>query len=199
MPYGDESETTLASLLAGRSRPAHRCRSGQSEASATSARHVRASGHDRNVPGPLAALETVLDRFDSFHRLGALYREGGERAFRGWLVSGFFQAALGWPWQAVVQGESLDVLLLDWADRPVVYIETKTPTAALQAKHRREMEGRLDRWGSLQHLVLTNGRLWERFDGLSQPIVPAASYAPGMHAGEFEALVAPLRATRYRP
>lgn len=180
--------------LLGHARPpAH------SEVSANFGFHVRAGGHDQIVTGPLDALETVLDRFDSFHRLGALYREGGERAFRGWLVSGFFQAALGWPWQAVVQGESLDVLLLDWSDRPVVYIETKTPTAALQAKHRREMEGRLDRWGSLQHLVLTNGRLWERFDGLSQPIVPAASYAPGMQAGEFDALVAPLRATRYRP
>lgn len=151
------------------------------------------------MPDPFAALETVLDRFDSFHRLGALYREGGERAFRGWLVAGFLQPALGWPWKSIVQGESLDLLLLDWADRPVIYIETKTPVYPLSVRHRREMECRLDRWGSIQHLVLTNGRLWERFDSITQPIMPAASYGLGTTPpAEFSALVSPLLAKRFR-
>jgi hypothetical protein len=151
------------------------------------------------VTEPSAALAAVLERFDSFNRLGALYREGGERAFRGWLVSGFLQAALGWPWQSVVQGESLDVLLLDWSDRPVIYIETKTPTSALLAKHRQEMASRLGRWGSLRHLVLTNGRHWERFDETRAPLVPSADFRTGAPPTEFDAFVTPLRAALYRP
>lgn len=146
---------------------------------------------------PLDALSAVLARFESFNRLGALYREGGERAFRGWLVSGFLQPVLEWPWRSVVQGESLDLLTLDWADRPVIYIETKTPTEPLRPLHRREMETRLGRWGSIRHLVLTNGHVWERFDQLTPPIEPAATFATGMPSLTFSQLVVPLHASRY--
>jgi hypothetical protein len=146
---------------------------------------------------PLHALEAVLERFDSFNRLGALYREGGERAFRGWLVAGFLQPELGWPWRSVVQGESLDLLLLDWADRPVIYIETKTPTHPLLVGHRREMEGRLGRWGSLSYLVLTNGRAWERFDHMVTPITPAATFDLAMQPHVFAEIIQPLYASRH--
>jgi hypothetical protein len=111
-----------------------------------------------------ATLSAVLERYETFHRLGALAGEGGERAFRGWLLSGFLQPVMGWDWRKVVLGESLDVLALDWRDHAVIYIETKTPDSALKTQHRAEMIGRAPRWGSLRHLFLTNGRAWERFD-----------------------------------
>jgi hypothetical protein len=84
----------------------------------------------------LEALRNVLDRYDSFNRLGALAGEGGERAFRGWLISGFLQTALGWPWDRLVLGESLDVLALDWRDLPMIYIETKAPDQGSPASAR---------------------------------------------------------------
>ena len=111
-----------------------------------------------------AALSAVLERYEEFHRLGALAGEGGERAFRGGLWGGFLQPVMGWDWRKVVLGESLDVLALDWRDHAVIYIETKTPDSALKTQHRAEMIGRVPRWGSLRHLFLTNGRAWERFD-----------------------------------
>src|SRR6266571_7906105 len=102
------------------------------------ARTVRQPGlvSDSHIVGPGAgnkdepifvALSAVLDRYETFNRLGALAGEGGERAFRGWLLGGFLESALGWDWRKVVLGESLDVLALDWRDHAVVYIETKTP------------------------------------------------------------------------
>ena len=109
------------------------------------------------------ALSVVLERYDSFNKLGALWGEGGERAFRGWLVSGFLEEALGWPWRNVVLGESFDVLTLDWRDHPVVYVETKTPDSPVRTEHRGEALGRISRWGSLHHVFLSNGRHWERF------------------------------------
>jgi hypothetical protein len=110
------------------------------------------------------ALSAVVARYESFNRLGALAGEGGERALRGWLFGGFLATVLGWNWQRVVLGESLDVLTLDWRDHAVIYIETKTPENPLTLRHRMEMAGRAPRWGSLRHLFLTNGRSWERFD-----------------------------------
>ncbi len=146
------------------------------------------------------ALTAVLDRFDSFNRLGALRNEGGERAFRGWLVGGLLGPALGWPWNRVVVGESLDILMLDWRDFPVIYIETKTPTQALRVEHRREMDPRLDRWESLAFAVLTNGRRWERFDRPEMPLPdPTAKLAKPWAAAETDDFFAPLRAARFLP
>jgi hypothetical protein len=149
------------------------------------------------------ALTAVLERYETFHRLGALAGEGGERAFRGWLLGGFLHPVLGWDWRKVVLGESLDVLALDWRDHAVIYIETKTPDSALKTQHRAEMIGRAPRWGSLRHLFLTNGRAWERFDLESSREIdvakPDASYAlssgPSGCARFFEA----LDARRYVP
>ncbi len=119
------------------------------------------SGRDEHL---FTRLSAVLARYEGFHRLGALAGEGGERALRGWLFGGFLEPALGWEWHKIVLGESLDVLALDWRDHAVIYIETKTPDNALKVQHRAEMIGRAPRWGSLRHLFLTNGKMWERFD-----------------------------------
>jgi hypothetical protein len=149
------------------------------------------------------ALSAVLDRYETFHRLGALAGEGGERAFRGWLLGGFLQPALGWDWRKVVIGESLDVLALDWRDHAVVYIETKTPDSSLKIQHRAEMIGRAPRWGSLRHLFLTNGRAWERFDleGSTEIEIarPDASYALSSGASGCARFFEALDARRYVP
>jgi hypothetical protein len=122
---------------------------------------------------PIVALAEVVQRLESFRRGGALRHEGGERALRGFLVTGFFMRALGWPWQQLVLGESLDLLAIDWRDQPAFYVETKSPYHALTTRHREEIADRLHRWGSFRFAVLTNGRHWERFDDLSlRPLSP---------------------------
>jgi hypothetical protein len=149
------------------------------------------------------ALSAVLDRYETFNRLGALAGEGGERAFRGWLLGGFLQPTLGWDWRKVVLGESLDVLALDWRDHPVVYIETKTPDSPLKLQHRAEMIGRAPKWGSLRHLFLTNGRAWERFDIEGPTAIdiskPDASYLLSGGASGCAAFFGALDARRYVP
>jgi hypothetical protein len=138
-----------------------------------------------------SALGRVLARYEDFHRLGALAGEGGERAFRGWLLAGFLQPTMGWDWRKIVLGESLDIIALDWRDHAVVYIETKTPDSGLRVQHRLEMINRAPRWGSLQHLFLTNGRLWERFDlndiSEAQHSEPDASYT--LASGQTDCLI----------
>jgi hypothetical protein len=149
------------------------------------------------------ALSAVLERYETFNRLGALAGEGGERAFRGWLLGGFLQPALGWDWRKVVLGESLDVLVLDWRDFAVVYIETKTPNSPLKLQHRAEMIGRAPRWGSLSHLFLTNGRAWERFDIDDSTAIdistPDATYLFSRGASGCARFFGALDARRYAP
>lgn len=148
-------------------------------------------------------LSAVLDRYETFNRLGALAGEGGERAFRGWLIGGFLQPVLGWDWRKLVLGESLDVLALDWRDFAVVYIETKTPDSPLKIHHRAEMIGRAPRWGSLRHLFLTNGRAWERFDIEDSIEIdiskPNASYLLSSGASGCADFFGALDARRYAP
>jgi len=161
---------------------------------------AKTGNHDQEI---FEALISVLERYESFRQLGALAGEGGERAFRGWLLGGFLQPAMGWSWRNVVLGESLDVLTLDWRDFAVIYIETKTPDSPLTIQHRREMTGRAPRWGSLRHLFLTNCKIWERFDlpAMSQGVaeVPDAIYqldaGPAGCSGFFDA----FDARRYQP
>ncbi len=145
------------------------------------------------------ALDEVLDRVNAFGRLGALHGEGGERAFRGWLITRLFMQELGWPWSAVVNGESLDVLLVDWSDRAVVYVETKTPAEPLKQKHRHEVARRLDRWPSLTCAVLTNGYEWERYDDWAMPLRPAASFKRGQAPSKLLNVLAPLEAHQHMP
>ena len=148
---------------------------------------------------PIAALAEVVQRLEEFRRGGALRHEGGERALRGFLVTGFFMRALGWPWHRLVLGESLDLLAVDWRDQPVFYVETKSPYQALVARHREEVAGRLHRWGSFRFAVLTNGTHWERFDDLAQrPLRPAATLVLE-RATAPEAFLAPMHARQYLP
>lgn len=150
-----------------------------------------------------AALTAVLERYESFRRLGALAGEGGERAFRGWLIGGFLQMAMRWKWRNVVLGESLDVLALDWRDFAVIYIETKTPDYRLTQQHRAEMIGRAPRWGSLRHLFLTNGKVWERFDIVTRSDLvaeaPDATYELGRGPAGCSSFFEHLDARNYQP
>jgi hypothetical protein len=148
---------------------------------------------------PMAALTQVVERLAEFRRGGALRYEGGERALRGFLVTGFFMRALAWPWDRLVLGESLDLLAVDWRDQPVFYIETKSPFRPLASQHRDEIAGRLDRWGSFRFVALTNGTSWERFDDLAQrPLRPAAML--DLHRPRSpEAFLAPMHARQYLP
>jgi len=61
---------------------------------------------------PMLALAEVVERLEEFRRGGALRNEGGERALRGFLITGFFTRALDWPWQRLVLGESFDLLAI---------------------------------------------------------------------------------------
>jgi hypothetical protein len=143
----------------------------------------------------------VLERWTSFNRLGALRGEGGERAFRGWLVGGFLQRTLGWPWDRIVFGESIDLLLLDWQDIPRIYIETKTPAVPLRVQQRQELAPRLGRWTSLRYAVLTNGLTWERFDlpeGLDMS-TPTAGWSLADGPGRCAETLGPLAARDYLP
>lgn len=148
---------------------------------------------------PIAALMEVIERLEHFRRGGALRHEGGERALRGFLITGFFMRALGWPWSHLILGESLDLLAVDSRDQPVFYVETKSPDQALTSRHREEMAGRLHRWGSFRLAVLTNGRRWERFDDLARlPLDPGATLVLE-RPRDPDAFLAPLRARHYLP
>lgn len=148
---------------------------------------------------PIEALAEVVERLERFRRGGALRHEGGERALRGFLMTGLFMHALGWPWHRLVLGESLDLLAVDWRDQPVFYVETKSPDQALVARHREEIAGRLHRWGSFRFAVLTNGRHWERFDDLTaRPLRPAATLLLDRPIAP-AAFLAPMQARQYLP
>jgi hypothetical protein len=143
-------------------------------------------------------LAAVMERHRTFQQHGALRGEGGERAFRGWLVGAVLYGTLGWPWHRVVFGESMDLLLLDWRDFPVIYVETKSPSDDLRPQHRAEMETRLHRWGSLRHVFLTNGREWERFDHTEVPLgEPNHRYRIEDGARGAADFFAPLESRRY--
>ena len=147
----------------------------------------------------MTALAEVVERLEQFRRGGALRHEGGERALRGFLITGFFMRALDWPWHRLVLGESLDLLAVDWRDQPVFYVETKSPYHALVAGHREEVAGRLHRWGSFRFAVLTNGRHWERFDDLAlRPLRPAAMLELERPTA-VAAFLAPMYARQYLP
>ncbi len=110
------------------------------------------------------ALSSILRRCEETGvRLG-YPGEGGERAFRGWLVSDLLITALGWPTDKVVVGERFDVLLQDADGFPVATIETKEPYHKASKKERADFEERLSGFGTLRHAYFTNGNQWERLD-----------------------------------
>jgi hypothetical protein len=154
---------------------------------------------DMATTEPMVALREVVARLEEFRRGGALRHEGGERALRGFLITGFFMGALAWPWHRLVLGESIDLLAVDWRDQPVFCVETKSPYHALLARHRDEIASRLDRWDSFRFAVLTNGTAWERFDDLTQrPLRPSTTLELQRPITP-EAFLAPMHARRYLP
>lgn len=90
--------------------------------------------------------------------------EGGERAFRGWLVTDLLAGVLRWPAAKIVVGERFDILLQDAEGFPVHTIETKTPHHQATTKERQEFEARLSGFGTLRTAYFTNGSEWERLD-----------------------------------
>ena len=93
--------------------------------------------------------------------------EGGERPFRGWLVSDLLTKVLGWPAEKIIVGERFDLLLQDAEGFAVVTIETKTPYHKATKKEREDFEDRLSGYGTLHTAYFTNGAEWERLDILA--------------------------------
>jgi hypothetical protein len=150
----------------------------------------------------LDVLRVILKRCeDSGDRLG-YPGEGGERAFRGWLVTDLIESVLGWPKDKVVVGERFDILLQDAEAFPVATIETKTPGHKASKKEREDFENRLSGYGTLRTAYLTNGEQWERLDIIS----PTGELEvrerfelqlQSATAEEAEAFFAPLTADRF--
>jgi hypothetical protein len=118
-----------------------------------------------------------------------------------WLTFGLLNNVCGWPWQTLVAGERFDLLAVDWRDMPIVYVETKTPTAPLRKEHRAEIETRLLKWGTLRHVFLTNGWSWERFDAPfgSRLSAPAMTYRTEEGPDACGRFLEPLVADHYLP
>ncbi len=97
----------------------------------------------------LDALRAILKRCESAGLLD-YPGEGGERRFRGWLVSDLLTKVLGWPAAKVVVGERFDILLQDADGFPICTIETKTPYHKASQKERDDFEKRLSGFGTLR-------------------------------------------------
>ena len=150
----------------------------------------------------LESLEAILKRCEETGvRLG-YPGEGGERQFRGWLVTDLLLGVLGWPSDKYVGGERFDILLLDFYGSPIVTIETKTPYSKASKKERADFENRLSGYGTLRSAYFTNGLEWERLD-ISSPkgtLVIRERFDLNLRntsPEEAEAFFAPLAADRY--
>ena len=88
-------------------------------------------------------LSIILSRCDAASARLDFPGEGGERPFRGWLVSDLLIDLLCWPAEKVVVGERFDVLLQDSDNFPVITIETKTPHHSTSKKEHADFEVRL--------------------------------------------------------
>ncbi|MDQ3753917.1 MAG: hypothetical protein M3371_04205 [Acidobacteriota bacterium] len=75
----------------------------------------------------LKTLHEILKRGEKTGARLAYPGEGGERRFRGWLVSDLLAKTLDWHTDNIIVGERFDILLQDEHGFPVVTIETKTP------------------------------------------------------------------------
>ncbi len=150
----------------------------------------------------LRALKAILQRCEAAEVRLAYPGEGGERPFRGWLVSDLLTAVLGWPSANVVVGERFDILLQDAEGFPVATIETKTPYHKATKKERRDFEERLSGYGTLRTAYFTNGTEWERLDifsptGMLEIRERFEFHLNAAGAEEAEAFFAPLAANRH--
>lgn len=157
-----------------------------------------------NLPGQamLKTLHEILERCEETGARLAYPGEGGERRFRGWLVSDLLAKALGWHTDNIIVGERFDILLQDENGFPVVTIETKTPYHKASAKERATFEERLAGYGTLRNAYFTNGAEWEQLEILAPAGVQEIQSRSVLHLEsatpeEAEAFFAPLAAERY--
>lgn len=106
----------------------------------------------------------ILERYEKGKEKLAYPGEGGERRFRGWLVSDLLGQFFKWPADRIVVGEIFDIILQDTDDFPVITIETKTPYHIATKKDLEDFEKRLSAYGTLHTAYFTNGVKWERLD-----------------------------------
>lgn len=112
----------------------------------------------------LSVLAEILKRCKAASERLGYPGEGGERQFRGWLVSDLLATVLGWPTASIPVGERFDLILQDADGFPVATIETKTPYKKITTKERKDFEDRLSAYGTLRTAFITNGVEWERLE-----------------------------------
>jgi len=115
----------------------------------------------------LKTLHEILERCEKTGARLAYPGEGGERRFRGWLVSDLLAKTLGWHTDNIVVGERFDILLQDESGFPIITIETKTPYHKATAKEHADFEERLSGYGTLHTAYFTNGAEWEQLEILA--------------------------------
>ena len=108
------------------------------------------------------SLTAVLERYRKYESYLQYPGEWGERAFRGWLVFDIFHNHLQWPMPNIVFGERFDVLFVDGAVKPVIYLETKKPERGLADLN--AFRQRIGKFETLVWAVLTDGYKWLRVD-----------------------------------
>jgi len=150
----------------------------------------------------LESLKAILRRSDEAQARLGFPGEGGERPFRGWLVTELLMTVLWWPKDKIVVGERFDILLQDADGFPIVTIETKTPYHQASKKEREDFEQRLAGYGTLRTAYFTNGAEWERLDIFSPTGVLEIRERFGLKVEsatpeETEAFFAPLAADRH--
>ena len=108
------------------------------------------------------SLTTILERYRKYEKYLQYPGEWGERAFRGWLVFEIFHEYLQWPIPNIVFGEKFDVLFVNGAVKPVIYLETKKPERGLADLD--AFRERIGKYETLVWAVLTDGYKWVRVD-----------------------------------
>jgi hypothetical protein len=112
----------------------------------------------------LDTVTSILERYKKGKAQLAYPGEGGERRFRGWLVSDLLGQVFNWPAGKIVVGEIFDIILQDKDGFPVLTIETKPPYHKATKKDLEDFEKRLSGYGTLRVAYFTNGVKWERLD-----------------------------------
>lgn len=113
----------------------------------------------------IETIAQILERYERYRQYLRYPTDWGERALRGWIVREVFQDALGWSSASTIFGEQFDVIFVNGQLLPVIYMETKKPETVLTKMHRCQTLRRAKNYPTLRHIVLTNGWVWERWDG----------------------------------
>lgn len=108
------------------------------------------------------SLAAILKRYQKYEDYLHYPGEWGERAFRAWLVFEIFHGDLQWPISNIVFGERFDVLFVDDAVKPVIYLETKKPGRGLADMD--ACKERTKKYETLVWVVLTDGFEWMRMN-----------------------------------